>query len=75
MCYIDTVTLTHNEICSGVNLKNKHIFAIVLVDGDNTEGPYYIQNYFKKEPDGGLESGNNKLKERLNHAVKPEATI
>ena len=71
----DTVTLSHNEICSAVNLKNKHILAIVLVDGDNTEGPYYIRNYFKKEPDEGLESGNYKLKELLNHAVKPEETI
>ena len=75
MCYIDTVTLSHIEICSVVNLINKHILAIVLVDGENTESPYYIQNYCKKEPDEGLESGNLKLKELLNHAVKQETTI
>lgn len=71
----DTVTLSHNEICSAVNLKTKHILAIVLVDGEKTDGPYYIRNYFQKEPDDGLESGNYKLKELLKYAVKPEETI
>jgi len=71
----DTVTLTHNEICSAVNLKDKFILAIVLIDGETIEGPFYIRNYFQKEPDEGLESGNYKLSELLKHAVKPEETI
>jgi len=71
----ETVTLSRNEICYAVNQKDKFILALVLVDGDRTEGPFYIRNIFEKEPDWGEDSRNYDIKKLLSVAVKPEETI
>ena len=39
-----TITVTRNEIIYGLNQADKFILAIVVVDGDAFEGPYYIRN-------------------------------
>lgn len=71
----DTVTVTRNEICAAINQKDKFILAIVLVDGEDYEGPFYIRNPFDKEPDLDDVSVNKDLNKLLERAVKPEETL
>jgi hypothetical protein len=70
-----TITITANEIIYALNQKSKFILAVVLVDGDDVEGPFYILNPFDKEPDFGEESRNYQLANLLKRAVKPEQTL
>lgn len=70
-----TITITANEIIYALNQKSKFILAVVLVDGDRVEGPYYIRNPFDKEPDFGEESRNYQLANLLKRSVKPEQTL
>jgi superfamily II DNA or RNA helicase len=60
-----TITITRNEILYGLNQADKFILAIVLVDGDQHEGPFYVRNPFKQEPDWGVASMNWDLKQLL----------
>jgi len=71
----DTVTLTRNEVCYAVNQRDKFILAIVLVDGNRTDGPFYIRNFFEHEMDVGVTSQNYDLNELLKNALKPEETL
>ena len=71
----ETLTLTNNEICYAVNQKDKFILAIVLVDGDKTEGPFYIPHPFDKELDPDDVSVNKNLNSLLQKAVSPEETL
>ncbi len=64
-----TVTVTKNEIFSSYNQGEKFILAIVLVDGDTTDGPHYIRHPFKNEPEFGVASVNYDLQELLARAV------
>jgi hypothetical protein len=70
-----TITITANEIIYALNQKSKFILAVVLVDGENIEGPYYIQNPFDREPDFGEESRNYQLATLLKRSVKPEQSL
>lgn len=70
-----TITVTANEIIYALNQKNKFILAVVIVDGDKHEGPYYIKNPFEKEPDFAEESRNLSLNSLLKRSVKPEQTL
>ena len=54
----NSVTITRNEILYGLNQSDKFILAIVLVEGDKHEGPYYIRKPFKNDPDWGVTSIN-----------------
>ena len=69
-----TITVTRNEITSGLNFGSKYLLAIVIVDGEKHEGPFYVQQPFKKEPDFGAESVNYDLKDLLARAVRPDAS-
>ena len=60
-----TITITRNEILYGLNQADKFILAIVLVDGDQYEGPFYVRNPFKQEPDWGVSSQNWSLDQLL----------
>jgi len=60
-----TLTVTRNEILYGLNQADKFILAIVLVDGDQHEGPYYLKNPFTREPDWAVTSINLDLQELL----------
>ncbi len=71
----DTVTVTRNEICYAMNQRDKFILAIVLVDGDSHEGPFYIRNPFDQEPAWDDASANKYLSKLLQKAVKPEETL
>ncbi|MBM9518988.1 DUF3883 domain-containing protein [Desulforhopalus vacuolatus] len=70
-----TITVSRNEIIYGLNQADKFILAIVIVDGDTFEGPFYVRNPFTMEPDFGVASINYDLKELLSKAVEPEQTI
>lgn len=61
-----SITLTRNEILYALNQTDKFVLAIVLIDeNENAEGPYYIRNPFKKEPDWSESSSNHDLAKLL----------
>lgn len=64
-----TLTVTKNEILTALNQVDKFWMAIVLVDGDRCEGPYYVKNPFTQEPDWAEVSKNLDLGELLKKAV------
>lgn len=66
-----TVTVTRNEILYGLNQQDKFILAIVLVDGDCHEGPFYVTRPFTQEPDWAVTSINLDLDQLLARAEKP----
>lgn len=63
-----TVTVTKNEILYGLNQKEKFVLALVFVDGDEADGPYYIRQPFTTEPDWAVTSINLELKKLLERA-------
>lgn len=69
-----TITVTRNEMLYGLNQADKFILAIVLVDGDAFEGPYYVRNPFTQEPDWAVTSTNLDLGALLERAVSAEAS-
>ncbi len=48
------VIVTRNEICTGLNQGDKFWLAIVLVDGETVDGPYYVRQPFIQEPEPGV---------------------
>lgn len=64
--------MTRNEISYGLNQKDQFILAIVLVDGDDIEGPFYVRQPFTQEPDWAEASKNLSLPALLERAVAPE---
>jgi hypothetical protein len=65
-----TVTVTRNEILYGLNQQDKFILAIVLVDGDQHEGPFYVTKPFTQEPDWAVTSINLDLEQLLAKAER-----
>ncbi len=65
-----TVTVTRNEILYGLNQQDKFILAIVLVDGDQHEGPFYVIKPFTQEPDWAVTSINLDLAQLLAKAER-----
>lgn len=63
-----TVTVTKNEILYALNQKDKFVLALVFVDGDEADGPYYIRQPFAAEPDWAVTSINLELKKLLERA-------
>lgn len=66
-----TITVTRNEIVYGLNQADKFILAIVLVDGDTHEGPFYVRKPFTQEPDWAVTSINLDLDQLLARAQQP----
>ena len=66
-----TITVTRNEILSGLNQADKFILAIVLVEGDRYEGPFYVRHPFTQEPDWAVTSINLDLDQLLTCAEHP----
>ncbi|MDA8417183.1 MAG: helicase-related protein [Betaproteobacteria bacterium] len=56
-----TITVTRNEILYGLNQQDKFILAIVLVDGEGYDGPFYVTRPFTQEPDWAVTSINMDL--------------
>lgn len=67
-----TVTVTRNEILYGLNQQDKFILAIVLVDGDRHEGPFYVTQPFTQEPDWAVASINLDLDQLLVRSAAPQ---
>lgn len=65
-----TVTVTRNEIMYALNQSDKFILAIVTVNGDAVDGPYYVQKPFTTEPDWAVTSVNFDIKQLLSKSVK-----
>lgn len=66
-----TITVTRNEISYGLNQKDKFVLAIVLVDGERYEGPFYVTEPFSQEPDWAVASINLDLSELLRRSEAP----
>jgi superfamily II DNA or RNA helicase len=65
-----TVTITRNEILYALNQADKFILSIVLVgEGDQLEGPFYIERPFVQELDAGIASVNYELGELLKRST------
>jgi SNF2 family DNA or RNA helicase len=67
----DTVTITKNEILTGLNKPDEYILAIVPVAGDTVSEPVYVRAPFQREPDFGVTSVNYSMNELLVRGVKP----
>mgnify|MGYP000919701998 CR=1 FL=1 len=65
-----TITVTRNEILYGLNQLDKFILAIVLVDGEQHEGPFYVTKPFTQEPDWAVTSINLDLDQLLARAER-----
>jgi hypothetical protein len=65
-----TVTVTKNEILTGLNKPGEFILAICLIDGDALE-VRYVRTPFVREPDFGATSVNYDLNELLAQAKEP----
>lgn len=70
-----TITVTKNEVMTALNQQDKFILAIVIVDGENFDGPFYIRRPFTKELDDGAVSTNYSIDELLVRAVSPKETL
>ncbi len=66
-----TITVTRNEILYGLNQSDKFILAIVMVDGEQHEGPFYVRQPFTQEPDWAVTSINLDLDQLLARAQQP----
>ncbi|MGB3551328.1 MAG: helicase-related protein [Candidatus Binatus sp.] len=65
-----TVTVTKNEILTGLNKPDEFILAIVEVEGESA-APHYIRCPFQREPDFGVCSVNYRISELLSRASAP----
>jgi len=70
-----TITVSRNEILYALNQADKFLLAIVIVDGDDFERPYYIRNPFRVGPDFGVASINYELKDLMSLVINPEDPI
>ncbi|MFN3595576.1 MAG: DUF3883 domain-containing protein, partial [Thiobacillaceae bacterium] len=70
-----TITVTRNEILYALNQADQFILAIVLVDGEHYQGPYYIRKPFTQEPDWAVTSINLDLDALLARATAAEGSL
>jgi superfamily II DNA or RNA helicase len=68
-----TITVTRNEILYALNQADKFLLAIVIVDGEEHEGPHYIRNPFDQEPGWAVSSINMDLGSLLSRADGTES--
>ena len=54
----ETVTVSKNEILTGLNKPDEFILALVEVDGDDVREPIYLRRPFHREPDFAVTSVN-----------------
>ncbi len=68
----DTVTITRNEILTGLNQPEQYILALVEVgEDDRVRQPRYVWQPFENEPDTGATSVNYDLRELLVRSTLP----
>ena len=66
-----TVTITKNEILTGLNKPDEFILAIVLLDGDHVHEPVYIRRPITHDSDFGVTSVNYDLAELVARGARP----
>jgi hypothetical protein len=66
-----TVTVTKNEILTGLNKPDDFILALVEIQGETAHPPRYVRRPFGKEPDIGVTSVNYDLEQLLAQAQAP----
>jgi hypothetical protein len=66
----DTVTITRNEILTGINSPEQFILALVEVEDGEAREPRYVREPFGAEPDFGVTSANYDLRELLSASFK-----
>ncbi|GHC12011.1 helicase-related protein [Cerasicoccus arenae] len=69
----DVITVTKNEILASLNQPARYYLAIVLVDGDQIDGPHYVQSPFDRELGFGVTSQNIDISKFLEIAQPPVA--
>lgn len=67
----DVIIVTRNEICTALNQGDKFWLAIVLVEGDGVDGPYYVPQPFTQEPEPGASAVTFQLAHLLAKAQQP----
>src|SRR2546425_3478409 len=67
----DTITVTRNEILTGLNKPEAFILAIVIVDEGGASEPRYVRKPFKKDPDWDAVSVNYDLASLLKASEVP----
>jgi len=67
-----TVTVSKNEVLTGLNQGEKFILAVVLVDGEGHEGPFYIRRPFSQALDWADVSKTMDLGTLLERAMMPD---
>jgi len=65
-----TITVSRNEILYGLNQADKFILAVVLVDGEDYEGPFYIREPLDHEPGWAVAGVNYDLDALLSRAER-----
>jgi superfamily II DNA or RNA helicase len=66
-----TITVTKNEILASLNQPERYILAIVMIDGNDTDGPWYLRTPFDQEPGFGVTSINYNIQTLLDLAEAP----
>lgn len=67
----DAVSVTSNEVREGLNQGGKYYLAVVLVDGEQIDGPHYIRRPFESEPDWAESSRRLQIRDLLRRADSP----
>jgi len=70
-----TITVSRNEILYALNQSDQFILAIVIVEGETFEGPFYVKRPFTQEPDTGVASINYDLKDLLARSMSPDKSL
>jgi superfamily II DNA or RNA helicase len=65
-----TVTVTRNEILTGINSPDQYILALVEVEDGQAREPRYVRQPFRQEPDFGVTSVNYNLAELMARSSK-----
>lgn len=65
------ITVSRNEILYALNQRHKFILALVIVDDEHVEGPFYVYNPFTKEPEDFTASVNLDLSDLLSRSLLP----
>ena len=60
-----TVTITKNEILTGLNKPDSYVLSLVMVSEEGPHDPVYISSPFRKDLDFGVTSVNYDLKDLL----------
>ena len=66
-----TVTVTRNEILTGLNEPDQYILALVEIEDGEARPPSYVRQPFNTEPDFGVTSVNYDLPELLARGTAP----